>query len=105
MACVGLFSATDLVSRLFLVVLQVLGTLVIKLGFVLVLNARILGDFITPNEEISSGNDEIKAELDAEAMQEAVGDKQDFRYALRKFRNHSENFAILAKISLCTVFC
>ena len=125
MACVGLFSATDLVSRLFLVVLQVLVTLVIKLGFVLVLNARILGDFITPNEEISCGNDEIKAELYVEAMQEAVGGKQDFRCALRKFRNHSENFAILAKISqslrkfrnhsenfailakisLCTVFC
>ena len=73
---------------------------------------------------MSSGNDEMEAELDAEAMQEAVGGKQDFRNALRKFRkdcenfariakisqglqkfrNHSENFAILAKISLCTVF-
>ena len=48
LACAGLFSVTDLVSRLFLVVLQVLGTSVSKLGFVLVLNARILGDFITP---------------------------------------------------------
>ena len=82
MACAGLFSATDLVSRLFLVVLQVLGTSVIKLGFVLVLNARILGDFITPNGEMSSGNDEMKAELDVEAMQVAARGKQDFRYAL-----------------------
>ena len=48
LACAGLFSATNFVSRLFLVVLQVLGTLVIKLGFVLVLNVRILGDFIKP---------------------------------------------------------
>ena len=37
-------------------------------------------------------------------MQEATGGKQDFRYALRKFRNHRENLAIPAKISLCTVF-
>ena len=52
------------------------------------------------NEEMSSGTDEMEVELD-------VGGKaglQNFRYALRKFRNHSENFAILAKISLCTVF-
>ena len=48
MTCAYLLSAIDLVSRLFLVVLQVLGTLVIKLGLVLVLNARILGDFINP---------------------------------------------------------
>ena len=58
----------------------------------------------TQNEEISSGNDEMEAELDAEAKQEAVGGKPDFRYALRKFRNHSENFAITAKFSLCTFF-
>ena len=47
------------------------------------------------NEEMSSGNDELEVELDAEA----TGGKQDFRYALRKFRNHSENFAIPAKFS------
>ena len=41
----------------------------------------------TQNEEMSSGNDEKEAELDA-------GGKLDFRYALRKFRNHSENFAM-----------
>ena len=29
---------------------------------------------------------------------------QDFRYALRKFRNPCENFAIPTKISLCTIF-
>ena len=99
MACEGPFSATDLVSRLFLVVLQVLGTSIIKLGFVLVLNTRILDDFITPNEEMSSGNDEMEAELDAEAMQEAAGGKQDFRYALQKFSNDCENFATIAQIS------
>ena len=38
-------------------------------------------------------------------MQEDVGECRIFRYALRKFRNHNENFAIPAKISLCTVFC
>ena len=48
LTCAGPLSVTDLVSRLFLVVLQVLGTSAIKLGFVLVLNARILGDFINP---------------------------------------------------------
>ena len=41
------------------------------------------------NEEMSSGTDEMEAELDA---------------GLRKFHNHSENFAIPTKISLCTVF-
>ena len=40
MTCAGPFSATDFVSRLFFIVLQVLGTLVIKLGFVLVLNVE-----------------------------------------------------------------
>ena len=53
----------------------------------------------TQNEEMSSGNDEMEAELDAEAMQEAVGDKHDFRYALRKFRKDCEKFARIAKIS------
>ena len=53
----------------------------------------------TQNEEISSGNDEMEAELDVEAMQEAVGGKQDFLYALRKFRKDCENFATIAKIS------
>ena len=37
-------------------------------------------------------------------MQEAMQGLQDFRYALRKFSNHSENFAIPAKFSLCTFF-
>ena len=48
LTCACPLSASDLVSRLFLVVLQVLGTSVSKLGFVLLLNARILGDFINP---------------------------------------------------------
>ena len=53
----------------------------------------------TKNEEMSSGNDEKEAKLDAEAMQEAAGGKLDFRYALRKFRKDCENFTTIAKIS------
>ena len=53
----------------------------------------------TQNEEMSSGNDEMEAELDAEAMQEAAGGKHDFRYVLQKFRKDCENFATIAKIS------
>ena len=53
----------------------------------------------TQNEEMSSGNDEMEAELDAEAKQVAVGGKLDFRYALRKFSKDCENFATIAKIS------
>ena len=46
------------------------------------------------NEEMSSGSDELEAELDAEEMQESEGGKQDFRYALRKFRKDCENFSM-----------
>ena len=46
LTCTGPLSAIDLVLRWFLVGLQVLGTSVNKLGFILVLNARIIGDFI-----------------------------------------------------------
>ena len=44
---------------------------------------------LTQNEEMSSGNDEMEAELDVEAMQEAS----------RIFAMHCENFARIAKIS------
>ena len=37
-------------------------------------------------------------------MQEDAGECWIFRYALRKFRKDCENFATIAKISLCTVF-
>ena len=44
-------------------------------------------------------------------VQEAMQEDQEFRYGiakfsqgLRKFRNGSENFAILAKFSLCHIF-
>ena len=53
----------------------------------------------TQNEEMSRGNDEMEAELDAEPMQDEAGGKQDFLYALRKFRKDCENFATIAKIS------
>ena len=44
------------------------------------------------NEEMSSGNDEIETELDAEAMQEAAE-------ASRIFAMRCENFERIAKIS------
>ena len=53
----------------------------------------------TQNEEMSSGNDEMEAELDVEAKQEAARGKPDFCYALGKFRKDCENFATIAKIS------
>ena len=63
------------------------------------------------NEEMSSGIDEIEAEVDAGGNAEGKAGLQDFSLCitkisqgLRKFCNHSENFAIPAKISLCTVF-
>ena len=56
------------------------------------------------NEEMSSGIDEMEAELDTGGNAGGKAGLQDFRYALRKFRNHSKNFAIPAKISLCTIF-
>ena len=48
-------------------------------------------------EEMLRGIGELEVEMDA-------GGKQDFRYALRKFRKNCENFARIAKISLCTFF-
>ena len=37
-------------------------------------------------------------------MQEAMQGMQDFRYALQKFRNHSENFAIPTKFRYAHFF-
>ena len=54
----------------------------------------------TKNEEMSSGVDEKEMQRQSKRQQA----KPDFRYALRKFRNHSENFTILAKFSSCTNF-
>ena len=59
------------------------------------------------NEELSSGIDEMEAELDAGGNAEITGFLlciAKISQALRKFRNHSENFAIPAKFSLCTFF-
>ena len=59
------------------------------------------------NEEMSSGIDEMEAEL------YAGGNAGITRFSLciakisqglRKFHNHRENFAIPAKFSLCTFF-
>ena len=56
------------------------------------------------NEEMSNGIDETEAEVDVGSNAEGKAGLQDFPYALRKFRKDCENFAIPAKISLCTVF-
>ena len=59
------------------------------------------------DEEMSSLIEEMEAKLDAEAMQEAARFSlciAKISQGLRKFRNHSENFAISAKFSLCTFF-
>ena len=56
---------------------------------------------------MSSGTEEMEAEL----MQETMQGVQDFRYGiakisqgLRKFHNHSENFAIPAKFCYAQFF-
>ena len=51
------------------------------------------------NEEMSSGTDEMEAELDAGGNAGGKAGLQDFRYALQKFRKDCENFATIAKIS------
>ena len=43
-------------------------------------------------------------EIEAEMMQRKCRRVQDFRYALRKFHNHSENFAIPAKFRYAQFF-
>ena len=49
---------------------------------------------------MSSGSEEMEAELMKEAMKEC----RIFAMALQKFRNHSENFAILAKFHYAQFF-
>ena len=72
MTCAGPFSTTDFVSRLFLVVLQVLGTTTIISSWL-----RIGADLCkfsaissSRDEEMSSGTKEMEAELMQEAIQE-----------------------------------
>ena len=48
--------------------------------------------------------EEMEAELDVGGNAGGNAGMQEFLYALRKFRNHSENFAIPTKFSLCTFF-
>ena len=50
-------------------------------------------------EEMSSGTEEMEAEVDAGGNAEGKAGLQDFRYALRKFHKDCENFATIAKIS------
>ena len=51
------------------------------------------------NEEMSSGYDEMEAEVDAGGNAEGKAGLQDFRYALQKFRKDFKNFITIAKIS------
>ena len=51
------------------------------------------------NEEISSGTEEMEAEVDAGGNTEGKAGLQDFRSTLRKIRKDCENFARIAKIS------
>ena len=51
------------------------------------------------NEEMSSGIDEMEAEVDAGGNLEGKAGLQDFLYVLRKFCKDCENFATIAKIS------
>ena len=53
---------------------------------------------------MSSRTEEIEAEVDAGGNPEGKAGLPEFLYALQKFRKDCENFATIAKISLCTVF-
>ena len=59
------------------------------------------------NEEMSSGIDEMEAELDAGGNAGITGFSlciAKISQGLRKIRNHSENFTIPTKFLLCTFF-
>ena len=61
----------------------------------------------TKNEEMSSGNDEKEKQRQNRRQQRQTEFSLSIAknlQGLRKFRNHSENFAIPAKFSLCTFF-
>ena len=98
MTCADPFSTIDFVSRLVLVVFQVLGTsaIISSLASYLCLFMPSSYEFSaissSRDEEMSSGTEEMEAEL----MQEAMQGVQDFCYGiakisqgLRKFRSHS----------------
>ena len=56
---------------------------------------------------MSSGIEEMEAELNTGGMQECAGFSlciEKISQGLRKFRNHSENFAILAKFFYAQFF-
>ena len=50
------------------------------------------------NEEMSSGTEEMEAEVDAGGNAEGKAGLQEIRYALRKFRKDCENFARITTI-------
>ena len=78
-----------------MVILQELGTSIIKLGFVLVLNFKNSRRLHQAREEMLRGIEEMEVELDAGGNARGM---HDFSYALRKFRKDCENFATISKI-------
>ena len=101
LTCVGPFSSTDIVSRLFLVVFQVLGASAIISSLAsywcrfMPCSYELSAISSSRDEEMSSGIEEMEAELNAGGMEEC----RIFAMALRKFRKDCENFATIAKIS------
>ena len=106
-------STTDVVSKLFLVVLQVLGASAIISSLAsfwcrfMPCSYELSAISSSRDEEMSSGIEEMEAELNAGGMVEC----RIFRYGvakisqgLRKFRNHSEIFAIPAKFRYAQFF-
>ena len=113
MTCAGPFSTTDIVSRLFLIVFQVLGASAIISSLASYWCRFMLCSYefsvisSSRDEEMTSGIEEMEAELNAGGMEEC----RIFRYGiaknsqgLRKFRNHSENFTIPAKFRYAYFF-
>ena len=102
MTCAGPFSTTDFVSSLFLVILQVFE---LQPSFQVWL--RIDAEFFefsetssSLDEEMLRGIEEMEAELVAGGNAGNAGFSlciAKISQGLRNFRNHSENFVILAK--------
>ena len=113
MTCAGPFSLTDIVSRLFLVVLLVLGASAIISSL-----ASYWSDLChdsyefsaissSRDEEMSRGIEEMEAELNAgrcRRMQDFCNGIAKILQGLQRFRNHSENFAIPVKFCYAHFF-
>ena len=100
------FSTTDVISRLFLVVLQVLGALAIISSLTsywcrfMPYSYEFYAISSSKDEEMSSGTKEMEEEL----MQEAMQGVQDFHYGIAKISQGLQKFRNPCEISLCTFF-